>query len=134
MNFEEHDDEDVYRYEAPDLPASVTGTWGSDWPDQTTLGEAAEEMDFDLFNDDDPGLVLVKALVDVADVAGYSIADLQDNDAEDRFSRLGDGLVCGGKHVPPVVLLGGDLRDGAHRAAIAEAAGLTRIPAYVAAD
>ncbi|MEU7802691.1 hypothetical protein AB0B10_25865 [Micromonospora arborensis] len=107
--------------------------WGNAWQDEITLGDAAEEMEFDLFAGDDLQLVLVKSAVAVADLPIYGLEELRDNDAEDRTGRLDDGLLSGGEFVPPVVVLPGEgLRDGHHRAALAYEAGRASVPAYVA--
>lgn len=106
--------------------------WAASWPDRITLGDAADRIDFDLFDGDDAGLILVKQLVPVAGLVTYTLAELADIDAEDRTGSLVHGLATAPERVPPVVLLGdtGGLRDGHHRAAIAERDGLAHVPAY----
>src|SRR5690349_19258572 len=102
--------------------------WADDWPETITLGDAADEIEFDLFVGDDEELVLVKRIVAPGDHYAYTTAELDDNDAEDRTSRLQGGLWGSPHLVPPVVILPGEgLRDGHHRVAIAHEAGLTRI-------
>lgn len=107
--------------------------WGDAWPNEIRLEDAAEEMDFDLYEGDDLGLVLAKSTIAVADLPIHDLDELRDNDAEDRTARLEDGLLSGGEHVPPVVVLPGEgLRDGHHRVALAAGAGRERVPVYVA--
>ena len=114
------------------LHRAIGSEWAAAWPDAITLDRAAEEIDFDLFDDDDPSMVLVKGRVPVADVAAYSYAELAGNDTQDRFEPLEAALAAGAREVPPVVVLPGEgLRDGHHRAALAQMAGLTTIPAYL---
>ena len=114
------------------LHRAIGSEWAAAWPDTITLDEAAEEIDFDLFEGDDPSMVLTKGQVLVNDVAAYSHAEMAANDTDDRFEPLEAALAAGGRHVPPVVVLPGEgLRDGHHRVALAQRAGLTTIPAYL---
>jgi hypothetical protein len=128
-------------------PRKVLDTWAADWPDTITLGEAADEIGFDLFGytpadpngrwpemaGDDEDLVLHKRLIPVD--PRYSRSMLEQNDTEDFFGRIEDGLYSGGHHVPPVVDLSTEgLRDGNHRMVVAREMGLTHIPAYTDED
>jgi hypothetical protein len=109
-------------------------TWAASWPERITLRDAADEIGFDLFDGDDEDLHLAKTWIKVTDVVAYSVAELEANDADDRFGPLEAGLLAGGHNVPPVVVLPVEgMRDGHHRALLAQAAGYDRIPAYVPA-
>lgn len=116
----------------------MSRAWAGAWPDTITLGDAADEIDFDLFVGDDEHLVLVKTTLPIADLPVYDLSHF-DDDAEDRTGRLMDGLRGGPEDVPPVVVLSGKrvsfagMRDGHHRVAIAAVKGWARVPAYVPA-
>lgn len=106
-------------------------SWGDEWPDTMTLDRAAELIDFDLYNDDDVTQLLVKVQMPTRDLpAPYSRRTLEANDAEDRFTRLEQGLLGDPAAVPPVVLTPDGFRDGHHRLILAHELGLPEVAVY----
>lgn len=109
--------------------------WGAAWRRTLTLGEAAELIGFDVYAGDDLDTELTRATVPIDEIGLLCTREeLDDNDAEDRFSSLEAGFDAGAHEVPPVVVLPGEgLRDGAHRTALAVERGCTYVSAYVPA-
>ncbi|MFG3429365.1 hypothetical protein [Streptomyces californicus] len=118
-----------------DLPVAELSTWGATWRRTLTLSEAAELIGFDVYADDDPDVELTRTTVPIDEIGLlYTRGELEDNDAEDRFTSLEVAFDAGAHEVPPVVVLPGEgLRDGAHRTALAVERGYTHVSAYVTA-